>query len=66
MTIEQAVRTLNAHSHRGRSDWWWSVSLGEVVIPNHETMPIHPTDAIIIATYYWHRLNIREATAESV
>ncbi len=57
MTIEQAVRTLNAHSHRGRSDWRWSVSHGEVGIANHETTPIHPTDAILIATYYWHRLN---------
>lgn len=57
MSIEQAVATLNAHQHRGRSDWRWDASSCEVRVPTPETMAIHPTDAVLIATCYWHRLH---------
>lgn len=50
MEILQAVKTLNAHNHRGFNTWVYSISDGNVQIANRETLPIRPKDAIIIGT----------------
>lgn len=62
--IERAVKILNGHKHRDRSDWFFDKSTGEVCIEKHETFPIHPIDARIIAAFYWHGVEEMEANAD--
>lgn len=51
-TMEEVIAILNKHKHRAHDDWFWDISVGEVLVPNSERMPIHPIDARIVASYY--------------